>query len=544
MLRFFSRLFHRQTEHVTSAAIVLGVASLVSRLVGLWRDRLLASHFGAGSALDVYYAAFRWPDAVYNLLIVGALAAGFIPIFTECLEQEGEASAARLAGRVLSLTALTMMVVSVMLILGAGLIVPATVSGFSPTQIAETVMLTRIMALSPFLLGLSAIMGGVLQATKRFIAFALAPMLYNFGIILGILCLAPKWGIRGVALGVVLGTGFHLLAQTLSVLRTHALAFDLPTYREPRLRRMLSLMGPRTAGLAITQLNLIVLLVLASSLSDGSVSVLAFANNVQSVPLGLVGISFAVAALPALAQAAARHDTRETTRLVTTVARQVLVLVIPMAAWLILLRAQVVRLLFGQGAFDWNDTIRTARLVGWFAVSLPAQALVPLLARVWYAQQNTWIPFGIGVLAEIVNVSAALFFRYWYGVTGLAIAFSLAAIVQAIGLMWCLRRRGLLERIPLWPGGWKVLIALMASLVSGYVVRQLVGTVFPLRLTWQVLLQGGAAGLVCLFVYGGAAHLLRLEEWQTITQVFTTRSWRRFSRANALDATDSNVTLM
>jgi putative peptidoglycan lipid II flippase len=543
MLRFLSRLFHRQTEHVTSAAALLGVASLLSRVIGLFRDRLLAAHFGAGSTLDVYYAAFRWPDALYNLLIVGALAAGFIPVFSECLEHEGDEAAARLAGRVLSLTACTMMGVSLVLILGAGLIVPATVSGFSPAQIAETVVLTRIMALSPLLLGLSAVMGGVLQATKRFAAFAIAPMLYNVGIIFGIVCLAPAWGVRGVAVGVVLGTALHLLAQAIPVFRTRTLILDRPTYREPRIRRMLSLMGPRTAGLAITQLNLIVLLALASSLSDGSVSVLAFANNVQSVPLGLVGISFAVAALPALSQAAARRDTGETTRLVTTIARQVLVLVIPMAAWLILLRAQVVRLLLGQGAFDWDDTIRTAMLVGWFAISLPAQALVPLLARVWYAYQNAWVPFGVGVIAEIINVSAALILRHWYGANGLAIAFSLASIVQVIGLAWFLRHRGLLERAPLWPGGWKVWVALVLSLGSGYVVRQIVGTVFPLHVAWQVLLQGGASGLMCGIVYGVTAHLLRLEEWQAIVHVFTTRLWSKFKR-ESIDATESSASSM
>ncbi len=541
MFRFFSRLFHRQTEHVTSAAALLGVAALLSRFVGLLRDRLLASHFGAGPILDAYYAAFRWPDALYNLLIVGALSAGFIPVLTECLEQEGQASAARFSGRVLSLTAYVMMSVSLLLIVGAGVIVPWTVSGFSEAQVSETIMLTRIMALSPLLLGLSAVMGGVLQATNRFIAFAIAPMLYNVGIIFGILCLAPFWGIRGVAFGVIFGACFHLFAQTRAVLQAKALIVDKPLFREPRLRHMVALMGPRTIGLAMTQLNLIVLLGFASSLSDGSVSVLVFANNVQSVPLGLVGISFAVAALPALSRAATVRDTQEATRLVMTLARQVLVLVVPMAAWLMLLRAQVVRLLLGQGAFDWDDTIRTAALVGWFAISLPAQALVPLLARVWYAYKNTWIPLGVGVCAELVNVSAALFFRAQYGVTGLAMAFSLAAIVQGVGLAWFLRRRGLIERAPLWPGGWKMLVALGASLVVGYAVRQGVGTIFPLRLTWQVALQGGASGLTCLLVYGGTAHALRLAEWEAITEVFH-RKWRqRLQDVTHVDTTESNA---
>ncbi len=539
MFRFLTKLFHRQTEHVTSAAALLGIASLASRVVGLIRDRLLAAHFGAGSQLDVYYAAFRWPDTLYNLLIVGALTAGFIPIFTQCREQDGESSAAQLAGRVLSVTAVAMGMVSLVLVIGARWIVPVTVAGFSPAQVAETITLTRIMALSPLLLGLSAVMGGVLQSTKRFLAFALAPMLYNLGIIVGVLCLAPRFGIRGVAVGVVLGAVLHLIAQAIPVLRTRALSLRAPSIREPRIRRIFTLMGPRTLGLAITQLNLIVLLALASSLSDGSVSVLAFANNLQSVPLGLVGISFAVAALPVLAEAAAKRDTQKTTELVSSLTRQVLVLVIPMAAWLILLRVQAVRLLLGQGQFDWDDTIRTSLLVGWFAISLPAQALIPLFARVWYAYQNAWIPFMIGVFAEVVNIGFALYLRQFFGVTGLAMAFSLAAVVQVAGLFWLLHRQRLVNRSPVWPGAWKMMLALFASLVAGYLVRQLVGTIFPLRATWQVLLQAGLSGTACLVVYGGIAQVLKLDEWRLITEVFTRRLWRKSKLSSKLELTES-----
>ncbi len=541
MLRFLPRLFHRQTTHVTSAALLLGIASLLSRVAGLVRDRLLASHFGAGAALDTYYAAFRWPDALYNLLIVGALTAGFIPVLTECREQEGEEGAAHFAGRTLSLVAVVMLCVCVFLIIAAPWMVPATVSGFSSVQAAETTTLTRIMAVSPLLLALSAVMGGVLQATKRFVAFALAPVFYNLGIIFGIVCLAPSFGIRGVAFGVVIGAAFHVLIQAWSVLRARALRLALPKRHDLRLRRLLVLMGPRTIGLAITQLNLLILLALASSLGDGSVSVLSFANNVQSVPLGLIGISFAVAALPALAEAAAKQDRQQTTRLVTTVTRQVLFLIIPLAAWLILLRAQVVRLLLGQGAFDWNDTRQTALLVGWFAVSLPAQALVPLFARVWYAYQNAHIPLLVGVIAEVVNIAAAFLLRAHFGVAGLAIAFSLAAVVQGIGLYWLLVRCKIIEYKNPWKDMWKLFLALCASLIAGYFVRHLVGTLFPLRFVWQVVLQAGASGLACILTYGLIAHVMRIHEWQELVHLIRERIWKRRVNLTDVDATDSQI---
>ncbi len=541
MLRFLPRLFHRQTSHVTSAAILLGGASLVSRGIGLVRDRLLASHFGAGASLDAYYAAFRWPDALYNLLIVGALTAGFIPVLAECHAQEGEKAAAQFAGRILSLVAAVMALVSLALIALAPWIVPATVVGFSPEQIAETITLTRLMALSPLLLGISAVMGGVLQATKRFIAFATAPIFYNLGIIFGITCLAPSWGIRGVAIGVVIGAGLHALVQAWPVLRAQTLILDWPNFRDIRLRRVLSLMGPRTIGLGITQLNLVILLALASSLEDGSVSVLSFANNVQSVPLGLIGISFAVAALPALAEAAAKKDRAQTTQLVTSITRQVLFLVIPLAAWLILLRIQAVRLLLGQGAFDWNDTRQTALLVGWFAISLPAQALIPLFARVWYAHQQARIPLLIGVVAEAVNIASAFLLRKYVGVAGLAIAFSLSAFVQVIGLRWLLRRQGLVDKQDPWKDVWKLVLALGLSLIAGYGMRQLVGTIVPLRYVWQVLWQAGASGIVCLITYGLVAHLTRIPEWQELVQLIRQRIWKKTSSLKEVDATDSQA---
>src|SRR3989338_8752347 len=213
MFKFFSRLWNGETESVTTAAFIVGAAALASRLVGVLRDRVLASTFGAGDVLDAYYAAFRVPDFLYNLVILGALSAAFIPVFTEYLEKRERREAWRLAERVLSVVGATMGVLCLVLFFAAPAVIPLTVPGFDAEKMALTVSLARIMFLSTFFLALSAVMGGVLQATRRFAAFSLAPVFYNVGIILGVLLFVPNMGPVGLAWGVVIGAILHLATQ-------------------------------------------------------------------------------------------------------------------------------------------------------------------------------------------------------------------------------------------------------------------------------------------------------------------------------------------
>ena len=201
MISFLKRLWLGETSGLTTAAVIVGVASMLSRLLGVVRDHTLASVFGAEPELDAYYAAFRLPDFLYNLIILGALTAGFIPVFTEYLERKNAHDAWRMAEEVLSIVGVIMAVSCLVLAVAAPWIVPWTTPGFTGDHLATTVTLSRIMFLSPFLLGLSAVMGGVLQATRRFFAFALAPILYNVGIIFGAVFLSKYFGISGVAWG-------------------------------------------------------------------------------------------------------------------------------------------------------------------------------------------------------------------------------------------------------------------------------------------------------------------------------------------------------
>ena len=528
MFKFFSRLWNGETESVTTAAFIVGAAALASRLVGVLRDRVLASTFGAGDVLDAYYAAFRVPDFLYNLVILGALSAAFIPVFTEYLEKRERGDAWRLAERVLSVVGAVMAVLCVVLIIAAPKLVPLTVPGFDAEKMELTVQLSRVMFLSTFFLALSAVMGGVLQATRRFIAFSLAPVFYNVGIIAGVVFLVPNVGPIGLACGVVAGAVLHLVTQASVALRIGLERVPVPSFRHEGVRRILALMAPRTAGLAVIQVNQIIILAVASSLAVGSVSVLNLASNLQTVPVGIIAISFAVAAFPSLSRAASARDKATFKTMLGATSRKIVFLILPITAAFLILRAQIVRLILGEGQFDWDDTIRTANILGIMASSLLAQSLVPLLARAFYALQDTWTPLWISLVAEGANLALALTLRDQYGILGLATAFSVAAWVSLF-LMWTRLRakQGSLGTRAVWQSTVKTLLATLAFCALAIPVRIWVGSVYPLRTFWQVALQAGAASFAGLAGFVAVAWLLKSEEFHEFRDAAARTLWKK-----------------
>lgn len=528
MFRLFRRLWNGETESVTTAALIVGTASLASRLVGVVRDRVLASTFGAGDMLDAYYAAFRVPDFLYNLVILGALSAAFIPVFTEYLEKREQGAAWRLAERMLSVIGAVMGSLCVVLFFAAPFVIPLTVPGFDAEKMALTVQLSRIMFLSTFFLAVSAVMGGVLQATRRFFAFSLAPVFYNVGIIAGVVLFVPSMGPIGLAWGVVIGAAAHLAVQASVVFRIGLGRISLPSFRHEGVRRVLMLMLPRTAGLAVTQVNLLILLAVASTLSVGSVAVLNLATNLQTVPVGVIAISFAVAAFPSLSRSAGAHEADAFKRVLGSTARKVIFLILPATAAFLILRAQIVRLILGDGAFNWDDTIRTANVLGIMASSLLAQALVPLLARAFYALQDTWTPLWIGIVAELSNIGLALLLREPFGILGLATAFSVSAWVSMF-LMWTALRskRGGLGTRDVWHSTLRTFAATVAFCAAAIPVRIWVGTMFDLRLAWQVALQAGLSGLTGLMAFLTVAAALQSPEFKEFRDAAARRFWKR-----------------
>ncbi|PIT86280.1 MAG: murein biosynthesis integral membrane protein MurJ [Candidatus Magasanikbacteria bacterium CG10_big_fil_rev_8_21_14_0_10_43_6] len=520
------KLLTSQSKTITGAALVLGAASFVSRLIGVARDRIFAQQFGAGEILDVYYAAFRIPDLVYNLLIVGALSAGFIPVFMKAYVKNKE-DAWKLTNSLLHIIFIGLLLGATLLWVVMPYVVPLVVPGFSDAAIADTIRLSRIMLLSPLILGVSGVVSGVLQSVKSFFIYSLTPIFYNLGIIIGAMFLVPLFGIVGLAYGVLLGTLLHLLVQ-LPTLFQHGFRYTpVLSLRDPYVKEIGKLMIPRTLTLATHQLNLLVITIIASTMAVGSLTIFNFANNLQYFPVGIVGISFALAAFPTLSEYFAKGDVDNMIRHLSNTIRQILFFIVPLSIIFLVLRAQIVRVVLGSGKFDWTATITTADTLALFTLSLFAQCLIPLLTRAFYAMHNTWTPLVIAFIGALINIIGSLALKHSFGVAGLALAFSLAAIVQLCMLWFALRHAvSSLQEEGIFKTFQKISVAGMAMfLVMQYIKTPLASLVDMTRF-WGILLQGSLAGMLGLTVYAGLSYFLRIEEMLHVIRTFH-KKWLR-----------------
>ena len=535
------RLISHPINNITVAAALVALFSVASRLLGIVRDHILAGSFGAGAELDIYYAAFRVPDFIYNLVVLGALSAGFIPVFSEMIKRSetviGEKEKlVRLASNVFNALLILLFLLSVLGIIFAGPLTKLVAPGFSDEAQASTAALTRIMFLSPLFLGMSGVLGGILQSYKRFFIYSLSPIFYNLGIIFGALFLTRYFGLAGLAWGVVLGAILHFAVQVPSVRR---LGFSYHFYLDLKnkgLRQIAGMMGPRTLSLAISQVNLVAMTALASSLDSGSLAIFNLANNLQSFPLGVFGISFAVAAFPFLSENAYRPDELKA-RFSSTV-RQILFFTIPASVLLITLRAQIIRVILGSGAFNWRDTVLTMDTLGFFALSLFAQAVIPLLVRVFYARRDSWTPFFLGMASVAVNIGLATYLRPIFGVAGLALAFSIASIFNFLCLwIWLYYKVGSLDLDKIFIS---VLKFSAAAIGAGAVVQILKVAIWPfinMETFSGVFIQLAVAGSGGVLAYGLLCYLFKSQELLAVIAVFKRRlPWRKLKLADQGEA--------
>lgn len=507
------KIFLSQSKSITGAAVLLGVASFASRLVGVLRDRILAHHFGAGDVLDAYYAAFRIPDLMFNLLIAGAISAGFIPVFLE-VWNKNKNEAWKLTSSVLNLICIIFVVVSVILYIFAPSIVEIMAPGFTGEKQALTISLTRIMLISPILLAVSSVISSVLNSLKHFVVFALSPILYNIGIIIGVVFFVPTWGPVGLAWGVALGSLLHVSIQ-LPALFQHGFSYSpIAEFKNKTVRKILLLTIPRTLGLGASQINLLIMTVIASTLTAGSVTVFNLANNLQYFPIGLIAHSFAIAAFPTLAELVAQDRIKDMISYLSLTIRQVLLFIVPATVGFLLLRAQIVRVVLGSGAFDWSDTILTADTLAFFVLSLFAQSIVLILARAYYALHDTWTPFWISVFGMMVNVGGALYFKDMYGIKGLALAFSLSMCIQLAALWLFLRKKvGTLNEAAMLTTLYKLSIAGLVMAVVVQYSKEPIAQIVNMTTFLGIFIQGIVCGVLGLFFYTLVCHFLKVEEY-------------------------------
>jgi len=528
------------------------IGSLISRLLGLIRDRLLASRFGASQELDVYFAAFRIPDFVYGILIAGGITAAFLPVFAEYFEKnksnkeqslEWPQDALNLVNNVLNLLLFLLILICAVLAVFTPFIIKFIIPGFSSEDRNLTIALTRIMFLSPILFGLSSIFSGILHYFNRFLSYSLAPILYNMGIIFGILFLVPAFGVFGLAYGVIIGAFFYLLIQIPAAKFSGYRYKAVFNFKSPGIKRIFKLMLPRTIGSAAYQINLIVITAIASTLTAGSIAVFNFSNNLHYFPIGLIGISFAVSSFPAFSRSWANGQRNKFLENFSSSFRQIIFLITPISVLVFLLRAQIVRLILGAGRFGWLETRLTAACLGLFCFGILAESLIPLLSKTFFALQDTKTPVLIGIFSMLLNIifcflfvfflkSSNLFSNFFISflklqgiknieIIGLPLSLSLVSLLQAVLLLVFLHQRvGRLRFKEIIFSAVKILIAGLLMLSATYFTKQILGNFVDMSTFFGVFVQAVLAGGFGILVYFLAAFFLKSPELKIIKSSF------------------------
>jgi putative peptidoglycan lipid II flippase len=426
---------------LVTASLILTVAALASRLLGWIRLLVIGSQFGASRELDAYFAAFRIPDAIFQLVVAGALSAALIPVFAGYKARGQDREAWQLASSVINLVLIALAGLSLLMAIFAPILVPIVAPGFDAPTTELTIRMTRVMLISPVLIGMGAVVTGILNTYQQFTVPAVAPLLYNLAIIFAAIFLAPIMGVEGLAVGVAIGSLAHLAVQVPSLARVGQ-RYDLTIgLSHPGVRRVAWLMGPRTLGLAAGQVNFLVSTVLASGLPEGSLTAYNYAFQLSQIPVGVVGVSIAVALFPTLSRDAALGRVGEIRRQVSAAIRILLFVAAPLIAIMIVLREPLTDVFYQYGAFSQSASDRTASALLFFAVGLGGHIVVHVLTRTFYAMQDTRTPVTWAIVAVAINVPLMALLVGPMGVEGLALALSISAVLEVVGLLWSLRRR-------------------------------------------------------------------------------------------------------
>jgi putative peptidoglycan lipid II flippase len=404
-----TRLRHLVGSAVPRGALLLVALTFASYVMGLLRDRVFARTFGAGSDLDVYNAALVLPELILDVLVIAGLSAAFIPVFARLRREDGGTD--DFARTVLTISVLLMVVVTGVLFVLAPQTVDLVAPGFDAEQRELYTQLFRVMCITAVIFAASFALGEMLVARQRFLAYGLAPVLYNLGIVVGAVFLGPSLGILGAAIGTVIGALMHLGIRCAEIVRTDFRYRPALTIRSSGFREYVRLALPRAVSAPIEPLTFLYFNRVASTLAVGSITAVSFARNFQSVPVSIIGAAFAVAAFPVLATAVAAGDRPRFVRVVATNFVTIGVLTIGAAIALWLVGGRVIEVFLGGEAFDAEDVATTTLLLGVFAISVPLESLNQLLSRAVYATHNTIL----AVLASLAGLAVTI-----AGVAGLS----------------------------------------------------------------------------------------------------------------------------
>ena len=547
MVKRVFKIFHKEISGLHEAAYFLAFFAILSQLLALVRDRLLASSFGAGGVLDLYYAAFRIPDLIFVTAASIVSISVLVPFLAEKLDL-GVAEGKKFIDSIFSFFFILILGTSLITFFLVPYLVVYIFPSLSISQSVEFISITRVLLLSPIFLGLSNFLASITQVYRRFLIYALSPLLYNIGIIIGIVFLYPIFGLQGLVYGVILGAIFHLSVQIPFVLAQGLIPRFSFSADLSGIKKVVFLSVPRTITLGVSQIALIFLVSLASRMSEGSISVFNFSLNLQSVPLSIIGVSYSIAAFPTLSKLFSSGQRVKFLEQIITSTRHIVFWSMPVCVLFIVLRAQIVRTILGAGKFSWDDTRLTAAALALFTISVVAQSLVLLFVRGYYAMGNTKKPLIAGLLSGgmIIIFAFALIkifnsfpmFQYFIesllrvdNISGTAVlmlplGYSLALIVNCVLLARDFHKD--------FPNFSSAIIPAMfqtfcASIIMGfvsYLCLGVLGGVFNLNKTIGIFSQGFISGLIGILALILTLKLLKNNEVNEIWKTMHKKIWK------------------
>jgi putative peptidoglycan lipid II flippase len=543
------RIFSKEYRSVNQAALLLGSFTLLSQILALFRDRAIAHFIGPGASLDSYYAAFRVPDLIFICIASLASITVIIPFIVARMEGEKVTKEAqKYLNDVFTVFLAVMVSVSIIAFILMPYLAHYIAPGFTPFFQGKVIVLSRIMLLSPILMGLSNLFGTVTQLFRKFFIYSLSPIFYNFGIIIGVLFLYPMFGIYGLAAGVALGALMHFAVQAFA---SHSSGFT-PGFSFniswPDIAKVAKTSLPRTMGMAFNNIALICIIALASFLKAGSISIFNFSFNLQSVPLNIIGISYAVAAFPTLAKAISAGKMDEFKVHLKAAARSIVFWSLPVIFLFIVVRAQIVRVILGSGSFSWEDTRLVAACLAVFSVSILAQGMITLLSRSYYATGDTKRPLIVNFCCSVlIIVLSYLFvhlfenvptFKYFIEsllkvsdipgteVLMLPLAYSIGTIVNFI-VHWIFVKKDFMPKEAFITKTF--FQSLGASFFLGlvaYLSLNFLSPIFGTTTFWGVFLQGFISGMLGIVAAILVLYGLDSEELNELLLTLKTKFWK------------------
>ncbi|OGH10883.1 MAG: murein biosynthesis integral membrane protein MurJ [Candidatus Levybacteria bacterium RIFCSPLOWO2_01_FULL_36_13] len=542
-------LLKRQSNIISAAVVIMGTI-IFSQALGLVRQRLLVSIFGASDTLGIYLASTRIPEFFFQLIIAGALTSAFIPVFSDYLAKDKEAEAKKIASTLLFLSLIVFSIVSCFLIIFAREISSIVAPGFSPSQIDLMTNLTRIIIFGEIIFIIGSFFSSILQSYNHFFIPGIASALYNLGIIIGIFFLYQLFGIYSAAYGVILGAIIFVLAQLPTV---RSLGFSLKpnlsleSIRNSAVLDVFKLIWPRTLSIAIFQLGSLVTVTLVSFLQNPGRNyvIYDYAQTLAFAPVALFGQAIAQASFPVLSK---EKDNPEHFKLTfMTSFNQLFYLILPISVLLLVLRIPIVRLIYGASQFDWQATVLTGRTLSFFAISLFAQALVYLVARGFYALHDTKTPLIIGTISTFLMIIFASVFIFYYnlGVESIALAYSIGSIFNFVIMFIFLDIKiGGFPKRQFIVSTTKILLATFFTAFALYIpIKLLDQLVFDTTKTVNLILLTGISSFAGLSLYLFLTWLFNVKEATMFILLFKKiGDWRQIlsGSSESIDGTRLN----